>query len=69
MNKITDYLAVGVVAAVFAALILGTLSAYADRPDVIFSYSTGKCVRVDLPDGRRGDCSQLPEKYNHYWGE
>lgn len=40
-----------------------------DTPDVIFSYSTGECRRVDLPDGSRGDCARLPERYNHIWGE
>ena len=40
-----------------------------DTPDVIFSYSTGECRRVDMPDGTHGDCSHLPERYNHVWGK
>lgn len=42
---------------------------YTDTPDVIFSYSTGECRRVDLPDGSHGDCAHLPERYNHVWGK
>lgn len=37
-------------------------------PDVIFSYSTKQCVRVEMPDGTRGNCANLPKKYNHIWG-
>lgn len=37
-------------------------------PDVITSYSTGKCVSVTFADGTAGSCDQLPEKYHHYWG-
>lgn len=38
------------------------------QPDVIFSYSTKQCVKVEYADGSLGDCSKLPEKYNHVWG-
>lgn len=38
------------------------------QPDVIFSYSTKQCVKVEFADGSLGDCSRLPEKYNHIWG-
>lgn len=38
-----------------------------ERPDVSFSYLTGECVLVVNADGRRGDCNNLPEKYNKVW--
>ena len=40
-----------------------------DTPDVIFSYSSKECVRVDYPDGTHGDCSNLPKKFNFIWGK
>ena len=40
-----------------------------DRPEVIMSYSTGECRRVDLADGTHGDCSKLPERYDIVWGK
>lgn len=40
-----------------------------DLPDVVFSYSTKECVRVEYPDGKRGDCGHLPAKFNFIWGE
>lgn len=39
-----------------------------DRPDVIFSYSTGECLRVDNADGTHGSCDNIPDEYNHVWG-
>lgn len=39
-----------------------------ELPDVVFSYSTKQCVSVTYIDGTAGDCSNLPKKYNFYWG-
>ena len=40
-----------------------------NTPDVIYSYSTKQCKEVIYADGTKGDCDNLPEKYNFYWGE
>lgn len=40
-----------------------------DTPDVIFSYSTGECVKVINADGTKGNCDNLPTTYNHIWGK
>lgn len=40
-----------------------------NTPDVIFSWETKKCVKVEMPDGTDGDCNNLPEKYNMIWGK
>ena len=53
----------------FPAVIVWMFIQATDTPDVIFSYSSKQCVRVDYPDGSHGDCSKLPEKFNHIWGE
>lgn len=48
--------------AVFFFVITGT-------PDVVFSYETGKCVKVEYADGSLGDCDHLPGHFNHVWGK
>lgn len=54
-------------AALAGILVLAVWQA-SGQPDVIFSYSTKQCVKVEFADGSLGDCSKLPEKYNHVWG-
>ena len=53
------------------ALILFTiaLDSFLGQPEVIFSYTTKKCVKVINGDGSVGDCSKLPENYVFTWGE
>lgn len=59
------------VIAIFAitALMVYAFMQLTGTPDVIFSYSTKKCVKVINADGTAGDCSKLPDKYNHIWGK
>lgn len=38
-----------------------------NMPEVEVSHATGKCVRVVYMDGRKGDCNNLPDKYDHVW--
>lgn len=69
---IVDFLTNDFVVCMLTGAITGLIFAIAiiyktDLPDVYFSYSTGKCVRVELPDGKPGSCDKLPEKYNHYF--
>lgn len=52
-----------------SGLFITAVCMYTNKPDVIFSYSTGKCVEVINVDGSKGDCNKLPEKYNHYWSK
>lgn len=42
---------------------------FTDTPDVIFSYSTGECMKVINADGTEGSCDNLPTTYNHVWGK
>lgn len=56
--------ALGVPAVLVWAFIVAT-----DQPDVIFSYSSKKCVRVINADGTAGSCNNLPAKFNFIWGE
>lgn len=53
------------------ALILFTiaLDSFLGQPEVIFSYTTKKCVKVINADGTSGECSKLPENYVFTWGE
>lgn len=36
-------------------------------PDVEFSYASKQCVAVIYYDGSKGDCANIPEKYNRVW--
>ena len=45
------------------------LDSFLGQPEVIFSYTTKKCVKVINADGSTGDCSKLPENYIFTWGE
>ena len=69
MNTIINFVLSTVAVLGFPAVIVWMFVQATDTPDVIFSYSSKQCVRVDYPDGTHGDCSKLPEKFNHIWGE
>ena len=69
MNAIINFVLSTVAVLGFPAVIVWMFIQATDTPDVIFSYSSKQCVRVDYPDGSHGDCSKLPEKFNHIWGE
>ena len=69
MNTIINFVLSTVAVLGFPAVIVWMFIVATDTPDVIFSYSSKQCVRVDYPDGTHGDCSKLPEKFNHIWGE
>ena len=69
MNTIINFVLSTVAVLGFPAVIVWMFIQATDTPDVIFSYSSKQCVRVDYPDGTHGDCSKLPEKFNHIWGE
>ena len=45
------------------------LDSFLGQSEVIFSYTTKKCVKVINADGSLGDCSKLPENYFFTWGE
>lgn len=53
------------------ALVLFTiaLDSFLGQSEVIFSYTTKKCVKVINADGSVGDCSKLPDNYIFTWGE
>ena len=53
------------------ALVLFTiaLNSFLGQSEVIFSYTTKKCVKVINADGSLGNCSKLPENYIFVWGE
>ena len=53
------------------ALVLFTiaLDSFLGQAEVIFSYTTKKCVKVINADGSLGNCSKLPENYIFTWGE
>ena len=69
MNTILNFVLSTVAVMGFPAVIVWMFIQATDTPDVIFSYSSKQCVRVDYPDGTHGDCSKLPKKFNHIWGE
>lgn len=69
MNTIINFVLSTVAVLGFPAVIVWMFIQATDTPDVIFSYSSKQCVRVDYPDGTHGDCSKLPKKFNHIWGE
>ncbi|MGX8685278.1 MAG: hypothetical protein ACSW73_00465 [Spirochaetales bacterium] len=69
MNTIINFVLSTVAVMGFPAVIVWMFIQATDTPDVIFSYSSKQCVRVDYPDGTHGDCSKLPKKFNHIWGE
>lgn len=45
------------------------LDSFLGQSEVIFSYTTKKCVKVINADGSSGDCSKLPKNYIFTWGE
>ena len=53
------------------ALVLFTiaLDSFLGQAEVIFSYTTKKCVKVINANGTLGNCSKLPENYIFSWGE
>ena len=51
------------------ALFTIALDSFLGQSEVIFSYTTKKCVKVINADGSTGDCSNLPENYIFTWGE
>lgn len=69
MNTVINFVLSTVAVLGFPAVIVWMFIQATDTPDVIFSYSSKQCVRVDYPDGSHGDCSKLPRKFNHIWGE
>ena len=53
------------------ALVLFTiaLDSFLGQSEVIFSYTSKKCVKVINADGSLGNCSKLPKNYIFTWGE
>ena len=53
------------------ALVLFTiaLDSFLGQAEVIFSYTTKKCIKVINADGSSGNCSKLPKNYIFTWGE
>lgn len=68
MNTVINFVLSAVAVLGFPAVIVWMFIQATDTPDVIFSYSSKQCVRVDYPDGSHGDCSKLPKKFNFIWG-
>lgn len=68
MNTVINFVLSTVAVLGFPAVIVWMFIQATDTPDVIFSYSSKQCVRVDYPDGSHGDCSKLPKKFNFIWG-
>lgn len=68
MNTVINFVLSTVAVLGFPAVIVWMFIQATDTPDVIFSYSSKECVRVDYPDGTHGDCSKLPKKFNFIWG-
>lgn len=68
MNTVINFVLSTVAVLGFPAVVVWMFIQATDTPDVIFSYSSKQCVRVDYPDGSHGDCSKLPKKFNHVWG-
>lgn len=69
MNTLINFVLSTVAVLGFPAVIVWMFIQATDTPDVIFSYSSKECVRVDYPDGTHGDCSKLPRKFNFVWGK
>ena len=68
MNTVLNFVLSTVAVLGFPAVVVWMFIQATDTPDVIFSYSSKECVRVDYPDGTHGDCSKLPKKFNFVWG-
>ena len=68
MNTVINFVLSTVAVLGFPAVVVWMFIQATDTPDVIFSYSSKQCVRVDYPDGTHGDCSKLPKKFNFVWG-
>lgn len=69
MNTVINFVLSAVAVLGFPAVIVWMFIQATDTPDVIFSYSSKQCVRVDYPDGTHGDCSKLPKRFNFIWGK
>lgn len=66
-QKVELILSIIALLGIFIALAWSVYQAL-DTPEVVFSWSTGKCLEVNYMDGTKGDCNNLPEKYDHVWG-
>lgn len=69
IDRILDFFLGAVAAVGIPAVLVWAFIVATDQPDVIFSYSSKKCVRVINPDGSDGSCNSLPAKFNFIWGE
>ena len=69
MNTLINFVLSTVAVLGFPAVIVWMFIQATDTPDVIFSYSSKECVRVDYPDGTHGDCSKVPRTFNFVWGK
>lgn len=65
--KVMDYVYGFIAGILMSVLPIWAFIQYTDTPEVHFSYSEQKCVRVVYPDGKITDCSVLPDKYEHIW--
>lgn len=68
MNYIINFLLSAFAVLAMPAVLIWAFIIATDTPDVIYSYSSKKCVKVIYPDGTEGDCANLPRKFNHVWG-
>ena len=62
-----DTLLLGLFAVASLVFFCMSLHSALNTPEVEFSYSTKRCVRVVYMDGRITDCSVLPKKYDKVW--
>lgn len=68
MKKLSDG-AIGVLSFIAAVMLASVAIHYLELPVVQESHATKKCVKVIFPNGKLGDCDNLPEKYIHEWVE
>lgn len=69
IDRVLDYILGAVAALGVPAVLVWAFLVATDQPDVIFSYSSKKCVRVINADGTAGSCDSLPTKFNFIWGK
>lgn len=48
-------------------IVLSAMCHALDTPEVEYSWSTKKCVRVVYMDGTFGSCDKLPSRFDKVW--
>ncbi len=66
-DKVEAFVA-GLVGAIVMVVAVNSLESVLDQPDVHFSVTTERCIKVlNYVEGDIYSCDNMPKRYNHVW--